>query len=283
MTANQIEKIWVDFQINVAAARRTLGPLYQGCHKSRHEYTFVFGEKPKPKIARVAMGCTDGQPNGIPDITDETGTASYAARLFSVVSASAIIHTIDSMIQKLAQDLGQPTGRNMFAGDNVRTASGEYSVKASQVIWAAANAFRHLDEWYATSESYQNPKSPNDLARRTKQNYSMEPLATVLGCALPITENVAFEVFQVLTEIDETSGSFDRLELHVLRVGQDLVHQAGLPGAPIGISLLGVLPMEAAENIPAEHIHMSDGIMRSASSLPDTGRLLNVKPPNITE
>lgn len=57
----------------------------------------------------------------------------------------------------------------------------------------------------------------------------MVSLTRVFGCPLPITENVAFEAFQVLTEESEERGSFDRMELHLLRIGQDLIHRAGLP------------------------------------------------------
>jgi hypothetical protein len=106
----------------------------------------------------------------------------------------------------------------------------------------------------------------------------MEPIERVLGCGLPITENVAFEVFLLLTEYDDGQGSYDRLELHVLRIGQDLVRRAGLTSAPIGVVVREVLTAEQVKHVPSERLVMSDGIARTASSLPTTDRLGELHP-----
>jgi len=61
----------------------------------------------------------------------------------------------------------------------------------------------------------------------------MRPIAATLGIELPVTENVTYETIHLLVTLNQHQGSYERLERHVLRVGQHLV--AGLVDAPIGV------------------------------------------------
>jgi len=63
----------------------------------------------------------------------------------------------------------------------------------------------------------------------------MRPIAATLGIELPVTENVTYETIHLLVKLNQHQGSYERLERHVLRVGQDLVQSAGLVDAPIGV------------------------------------------------
>jgi hypothetical protein len=68
------------------------------------------------------------------------------------------------------------------------------------------------------------------------------------------------------------------MELHLLRIGQDLAHRAGLLNAPIGVTVTERLPLDVVlVQFPQNYVD-SDGFGRAASSLPDTGRLGNVRP-----
>lgn len=278
MTAEQLERIWVKYQLDVASIRSAMGPLYNIAANARRGHTFYPGQGPNSTVPCAVMGATVGVPNDVPDALSESFDGVYAARTLSVMTASILLIWFDSAIQDIARLLSQPRGLAMNAGDNVRVPAGAPAVKASTLIWAAANAVRHVDEWFATTNEYRNPQTKRDVERKEMQDRSMVPLATVFGCVLPITENVAFEVFQVLSEESEERGSFDRMELHLLRIGQDLVHRAGLPNAPIGVTVTGRLPLGVVLAQFPQNYTESDGFGRAASSLPDTGRLGNVRP-----
>jgi hypothetical protein len=47
---------------------------------------------------------------------------------------------------------------------------------------------------------------------------------------LPLTDHIAFEVLQLFSEdpTESGAGSYDQIELHVFRIGQDLIQGAGL-------------------------------------------------------
>jgi hypothetical protein len=275
---DELERAWIKFQLNVAAIRPTIGPLCNIAFEARRGHTFYPGAAPQDLGVRAVMMATPGERNGIPDAFNAATNGSYAARTISVVAASVILIWLDSAIQNLARDLNQPSAAEMLAGDDIAGEPGQAPVKASTLLWAAGNNVRHVDEWFATASSYKNPQSPDDNRLRQRQDRSMKPLAAVLGCSLPITENVAFEVFQVLTAESETQGSFDRLELHILRVGQDLVQRSGLTGAPIGVTVTETRHRDDLGEEDRRNIVISDGIARAASSLPDTGRLESVRP-----
>ncbi|HEV2738949.1 MAG TPA: hypothetical protein VGU66_10255, partial [Candidatus Elarobacter sp.] len=277
-TLQQLEQQWVTFQFDVAGLRGAIGPLYQVTANARRSHTFYPGQAPDPRVVRAVMGPTPGERNGVPDASLITSGGTYVARILSVVAAGVILIFLDTAIQDFARRIGQPTGKDMQSGDDIPTTTGRLPEKASTIIWAAANSVRHVDEWFATADAYRNALSRDDVRLRDRQNSSMQPLAAVLGCALPITENVAFEVFQVLTEVDETSGTFDRLERHVLRVGQELIQRAGLANAPIGVTITEICSLDAIATEPSQNVMMSDGVARAASSLPDTGRLGSVRP-----
>jgi hypothetical protein len=93
-----------------------------------------------------------------------------------------------------------------------------------------------------------------------------------------IAGKVAFEIFQSLTEHSTDKGSYDRLELHSQRAGHNVVHRAGLPNAPIGVTIEDVLPLEALCTLPRSHVTMSDGVARMAASVPRTQRLSELTP-----
>lgn len=106
----------------------------------------------------------------------------------------------------------------------------------------------------------------------------MEPLATVLGCSTPITENAAFEALQHLLAVSDTHGEYARLELHVLRIGKDLVQRSGLANAPIGVSVTGYHDASVLDSARPEDVVITDGTMRAASSLPGSPWLGKVGP-----
>lgn len=278
MTDDELERVWVRYQLDIASIRSAIGPLYNLAANARRAHTFYPGQGPTPTVARALMGATVGAPNGVPDALSESVEGVFAARTLSVMTASILLIWFDSAIQEVARRLSQPRGLAMNAGDDMRVPAGQPAVKASTLIWAAANAVRHVDEWFATSSEYKNPQTAADHERKNMQDRSMIPLATVFGCPLPITENVAFEAFQLLAEESEERGSFNRMELHLLRIGQDLVHRAGLPNAPIGVTVTERLPLDVVLAHFPQHYTESDGIGRAASSLPDTGHLGNVRP-----
>jgi len=278
MTKAELERVWISYQLDIAAIRSAIGPLYQIASNARRAHTFYPGQEPKPLVPRAIMGATAEEQNGIPDALFESIGSVYAARTLSVMAASILLIWFDSAIQTLARNLLQPNGEDMDAGDVIRVAVGQMPVKASTLIWAAANAVRHVDEWFANAEAFRNPQNAADHRLKRIQERSMFPLSVVFGIPLPITENVAFETFQVLTEETEERGTFDRMELHLLRIGQDLVRRAGLENTPIGVTVTEWLPLEVARaQFPGE-LTLSDGIGRAASSLADTGRLLNTRP-----
>jgi len=277
-SAKELEQAWIGFQFDIAGIRGTLGPMYQVSIDARRAHTFYVGSEPEGVLLRAVMGPTPGEPNGIPDGNSQMSGGTYGARAASVAAAEVIIMTLNGAIQKFAIDLGGGQGANINAGDFIFDKTGTKKERASTLVWAASNNIRHVDEWYRYADAYKAPTSKKDNDRRTQQNQSMEPLANVLGCALPITDNIAFEVLQLLTEFEQDKGSFDRLELHVLRIGQDLIQQAGLTPAPIGVTILGTAsPADIAKFSP-EDVTISDGIGRTASSLPDTERIVNLKP-----
>lgn len=276
--AEILERAWISFQLDVAAMRGAIGPLYQAAVDARRHHTFYEGNGPEGSAVVAIMRPTPDVRNGVPDVQSITNGGSYVARLVSVMTASVILIYYDAAIQKLARELGEPTGSEMQAGDAFATTGGTDPVKASTLIWAGANNVRHVDEWFATAKSYSAPQTRREIALRETQNRSMEPLAAVLGCQLPITDNAAFEVLHLLTEVSPTEGRFDRLELHLLRIGQDLVHRAGLINAPIGVTIAGQKPYAALTDAERARLMISDGTARAASSLPDTGRLESVRP-----
>jgi hypothetical protein len=69
-----------------------------------------------------------------------------------------------------------------------------------------------------------------------------------------------------------------QLELHVLRIGQDLIQRSGLSSAPIGVTVTAYHDLASLKSIPAEDLVMTDGTMRAAGSLPDLSWLGQVGP-----
>jgi len=276
-TLKQLEQLWINFQFEIAAARGTFGPMYQASVDARKAHTFYVGTQPEALMLRSVMEPTSDQPNGVPDGHALASGGTFGARFASVATAQVIIIALDSVIQEFARRLGAGQGSNMHAGDLIWNKQKDKSERASTLIWAAANNVRHVDEWFAFAATYRRPTSQEDIRMRDRQNRSMEPLANVLGVALPITENVSYEVFQLLTEVSDDKGTYDGLERHMLRIGQDLIHRAGLTGAPIGVKVLETVPSERIASIRPEDIIISDGMGRTASSLA-TDRLLDVTP-----
>ena len=274
----QLEQQWIKFQFDIAGLRGVLGPMYQAAVDARRAHTFHYGDQPGTRIVRAMMQAAPGEPNGVPDGHAIMTGATYGARVTSVMAASLILMTFDTAIQEFAGRLGAALGANMNSGDLTSGASNDLSERSSTLIWAAANNIRHVEEWNRTAMAYRSPLTQGDRRLREMQNRSMEPLARVIGCALPIVDNVAFEVFQLLTEGPPLQGSYDRLELHVLRIGQDLVTRAGLTNAQIGVTITETLPSETIATIRAEDLTISDGVAKTASSLPDTERLANLRP-----
>lgn len=277
MTNRELEQSWISFQFVIAACRPTLGPLYDAALKGRSMHTFYPDSAPRTLLVRAVEGITAGAPNGVPDAFFITTSGSYAARQTSVLAASAIILHLDSAIQKLAVDLGQANGLGMMAGEEMLN-SGESPVKASTLIWAGANNVRHVDEWYEWRRSYTNPRTKVEREKREQHRRSMEPIAAVLGISTPITENAAFEVFQRLVAVNETRGEYDRLELHILKIGQELIARAGYLDPIIGVTVNEYVDAGERGLVPSEHLHVSDGVMRAASALPDSDRLGSVAP-----
>jgi hypothetical protein len=270
-----IERRWVLFQMNVAALRPALGPLFNVCGRGRRAHTFYRGQQPPELAARASMGPTDGEPNGIPDTFGVMSEGAYSGRIASVAAASTILLLLDTAIQEFARELGMPGGLTMNAGDDLPYIAGSGPVKASTLIWAGANNVRHIDEWFARSASFSNPRDQRDRIIRARQEASMRPIAGALGASLPVVENVAYEVVHLLTMVSDMQGTYDRVELHVLRIGQDLVHRAGLADAPIGVTVVDVVPRA---EIGTANITISDGIARSASTIEDVAHLFNVRP-----
>jgi hypothetical protein len=228
----QLEQLWIKYQFNIAGLRGTLGPLFNVAFHARQAHTFNIGEGPETRAVHATMGPSPGEPNGIPDGHAVMTGPTYGARAASVMAASTILMTFDSAIQELATRLGSGRGANMQVGDRIANLARTLSEPASTLIWAAVNNIRHVDEWHASAATYSDPRSQGDIDLRERQNRSMVPLANVLGCKLPITDNIAFEVLQLLAELPNDQGSYDRVELHVLRIGQDAVQRAGLTGHP---------------------------------------------------
>lgn len=276
-TAKELEIAWVSFQLNVAASRPTLGPLYDLAFNARKLHTFEPQRAPRALLIQAVQGPTAGEPNGIPDALYIATSGTYAARSTSVLAASAILLHADSAIQKLAADLGQANGAAMLAGEELPD-SGSPAVKASTLIWAGANNVRHIDEWYAWRNTYLNPQTRAERDKREQHRRSMEPIAAVLGVPTPVTEIAAFEILQHLVALSDTKGEYDRLELHLLTIGQELVARAGYRNAIIGVTVNGYADARTLNQIPADQVNMSDGIMRAASSLPDSNRLGAVPP-----
>jgi hypothetical protein len=185
MTAEQLERIWVKYQLDIASIRSAIGPLYNIAANARRGHTFYPGQGPNPTVPRAVMGATLGAPNGVPDALSESIDGVYVARTLSVMTASILLIWFDSAIQDIARRLSQPRGVGMNAGDDVGVPAGQPAVKASTLIWAAANAVRHVDEWFATANEYRNSQTKRDVERKKMQDRSMLPLATVFGCALP--------------------------------------------------------------------------------------------------
>lgn len=282
MTANlspkRLEQLWIRFQFDIAGVRGVLGPMYQAAVDARRAHTFHVGSQPQTKALRAIMTATPGEPNGVPDGYAIMTGLTYGARVASVSTASVVIMTLDTAIQGFAGQLTAGQGANMLAGDLIFNASGNASERASTLIWATANNARHVDEWFRTAFAYKDPRSKEDIRLREMQNRSMEPLAHVLGCELPITDNVAFEIMQLLSEFAPNQGSYDRIELHALRIGQDLIHRTGLTNAPIGVTIKDALRPEVLVSVAPEDLIVSDGIARTASSLPTTERLAELTP-----
>jgi hypothetical protein len=277
LSEQQLEQLWIKYQFDIAGLRGALGPLYNVAFHARQAHTFNVDEQPETRAVRAAMAPTPGEPNGVPDGHAVMAGPTYGARAASVMAASTVLMTFDSAIQELATRLGTGRGDNMQAGDRIANLYRTLSEPASTLISAAANNIRHVDEWHASATAYSNPLSQADINRRERQNRSMMPLANVLGCALPVTDNVAFEVLQLLAELPNDQGSYDRVELHVLRIGQDAVQRAGLTGAPIGVTIQGTFPSELLDGLPPEDVTISDGVARTASSI-TSDRILNVNP-----
>ncbi len=277
LSPRKLEQLWITYQFNIAGLRGSLGPLFNVAFHARQAHTFYVGTQPETKVVRATMDPTKGEPNGVPDGHAVMTGSTYGARTASVMAASTILMTFDSAIQELASQLGSGRGDNMQAGEPISNLAKTLSEPASTLIWASVNNVRHVDEWHRSAASYCDPRSQGDIDRRERQNRSMVPLSNVLGCELPVTDNVAFDVLQLLAEHSTGPGSYDRVELHVLRIGQDVVRRAGLTGAPIGVTIQGTMPSEVLDKLPPENVTISDGVARTASSL-DTERILNVKP-----
>ena len=173
--------------------------------------------------------------------------------------------------------IGQPSGASMQAGDDMPGPANP-PVEASRFLWAAANNVRHVDEWHASEHTFNEPHNAAEKSLRNKQKVSTEPLAAVFGHATPITENVAFEALQCLVATSESAGNYLQLELHLLRIGQDLIQRSGLSSAPIGVTVTAYHDRANLKNIPADDVVMSDGTMRAAASLPDVEWLDRVGP-----
>jgi hypothetical protein len=253
--------------------------MYNMAFEARRHHTFDQSGAADWKVVQAVMGATQGEPNGIPDALTVATTGTYAARTASVLAASVILLWFDAMIQKLASDLGQQNGPRMLAGEDISN-SGTPPVKASTLLWAGANSVRHIDEWYARRNSYNNPQSKDERDKRNQQSRSMEPLSAVLGVPTPITENAAFEVLQHLVAISDTQGDYIRLERHILQIGLDLIERSGLAAAVVGVSVTGYRDPDDLTDVSPDDIVMSDGTMRSASSLPDSPWLGSVRPAN---
>jgi hypothetical protein len=221
------------------------------------------------------MERTESERNGVPDIHTAL-YPTYVARTESVISAGMIILWLDTAIQQLARSLELPGGEGLKAGELIPAMTpGGDGVRASTVIWAGANNLRHVDEWAASSGDFLQPQTAKQTQRKAQQIKSMTPIARVLGAELPIRELCSFELLQILvTERDLNRGSYDRLELHVLQIGRDLIERAGLADARIGVRVTGTGEIDS---VPEEDRFVSDGVARAASSLPDLG-LPKVKP-----
>lgn len=274
--ADELEQIWIRYQLDVAGLRPALGPLYMAAGLGRRAHTFVHGSEPPQIGVRAIMGPTAQAPNGVPDVWQDVSRGSYSGRVVSTAAASTILIMLDSAIQGLANELGMPAGDSMRAGDDITFSLSPNPIKASTLIWAGANNVRHVDEWYRSRASFQNPVTAVERRRRNVQEASMIPIASALGIPLPVVENVSYEVFHLLTMISDSQGSYDRIELHALRVGQDLIGRAGLNNAPIGVN---VLESVDRSNIPIKgNVTISDGIARSASAVSDVHNIFNLKP-----
>jgi hypothetical protein len=185
----QLEQLWIKYQFDIAGLRGALGPLFNVAFHARQAHTFNIGEGPETRAVHATMGPSPGEPNGIPDGHAVMTGPTYGARAASVMAASTILMTFDSAIQELATRLGSGRGANMQAGDRIANMARTLSEPASTLVWAAVNNIRHVDEWHASAATYSDPRSQGDIDLRERQNRSMVPLANVLGCKLPITDN----------------------------------------------------------------------------------------------
>jgi len=234
MTENDLERNWFEFQLNVASLRRTLGPRFNDAGHGRKGYQFLIGQRPENKGYRVDAGATVGEPNGVPDVLGVAAEGSFTSRLKAVVNSGAIVITFDSLIQTFAGTLEQPSAFLLQAGEALKHTSGlSPGVRTSIFLHALANHHRHVDEWALESRAYIKPQTPRERSRQRTQSRSMEPLATVLGCAVPIKTNVTFDGLEALMA---PRNDYYMIEWHVLRVGQDVAIQAGLSGAHIGVT-----------------------------------------------
>lgn len=274
----RLEQVWVRFQLDVASLRPALGPLYNAAKYGRRAHTFFSDQEPEHKFPECKMGPTAHEPNGVPDLWNVSTGGSYAGRAISVASASTILQAFDTAIQALAHELGFASGANMSAGDDIPFTLSANPVKASTLIWAGANNVRHIEEWASTTAAFLNPRTADDRRLKSQQRRSMAPLAAVFSVKMPVVENVAFEVFGFLTKVSEEQGTYDRLELHVLRIGQDLIRRAGLDPAPIGVTLRRMLTKSEIAGTDPNRVTISDGIGRTASSVEDVGHAFNVRP-----
>lgn len=165
----------------------------------------------------------------------------------------------------------------MLAGDDMPGPASP-PIKASHFLWAAANSIGHIEEWHESKYAFDEARNAAERILRDKQKASIEPLAAVLGRAVPITESVAFEALQCLVATAENTGSYLQLELHVLRIGQDLIQRSGLASAPIGVSVTAYRDFTNLAGVAQEDLVMTDGTRRAAGSLPDLTWLGQVGP-----
>jgi len=268
MTRKQLEQRWVKFQLDIAGLRPALGAMCNIAFNARKEHTFFPDGAPRGKAVQAVMGATVGAPNGIPDALSVACGDTYTQRTMSVMAASTVILWLDSSIQQLAIELGQPSGTSMQAGDEMPGPANP-PIKVSTFLWAAANSVRHVDEWHGSKHASGAPGNAAEGRLRDKQRASIEPLAAVFGQAAPITENVAFEALQCLVATSNSAGNYLQLEFHLLRIGQELIERSGLSSAPIGVTVTAYHALASLKDVPADDLVMSDGTMRAAASLPD--------------
>lgn len=268
MTKKKLEQRWVKYQLDIAGLRSALGAMCNIAFNARREHTFFPEDAPRGKGVQAVMGATAGEPNGIPDAWSIACGDTYTPRSMSIMAASIIILSLHAAVRQLATELGQPSSASMQAGEDMPGPANP-PVKASKFLWAAANSVRHVDEWHVSGHAFNEPRNAAEKSLLDKQKASIEPLAAVFGHAAPITENVAFEALQCLVAASESAGNYLQLELHLLRIGQDLIQRSGLSPAPIGVTVTAYHDLADLEKIPADDVVMSDGTMRAAASLPD--------------